>query len=220
VTTDTCTRRRLAVAVVGCTLLWASVALGGELNGGYSQTRDYVSALSGRGATAAYVGMIGLLGFSVAHVAAGLTARTYSRLVTWAFFGAGASGVVVALARISCPNGAARCSVGEEVPTDALDQIHGQAVLLYEIGFLVGVFGAALILLRSPSAGGRARALVLGVLALASVVLLTLTSGDDPGGYQRAWLAVNTVTVLMVAGGFFRPRDRSATVASRRVAAP
>ena len=192
-------RRWVAVAVVGCALLWLSILIGGVINDGYSQTRDFVSALSGRGSTAAFVGMTGLIGFSSAHFAAAMAARRVSRTASAALFGASAAGLVVALARINCPNGAARCSINDGLPSDTLDTAHGLAVGAYEFFFVVGTLALALALLRrSRSASLRVTAVALFGLALTSLATLQAMPAVDPGGVQRLWLALNTTAVLLI----------------------
>jgi hypothetical protein len=190
----------VGITVGGCGVLLASIILGGVLNEGYSQTRDYVSALSGRGSTAAFVGILGLLGFSVAHAAAGLTFRRCSRVVFAALSLAAVSGVVVALARINCPGGAALCSVDDGADADGLDLVHGLGVGAYELCFVVGGLAGARWLLRNArNHAERLVGVTLAVLSVASVVLLTSTSDSHPGTVQRAWLLVNSATIIMLA---------------------
>jgi hypothetical protein len=188
------------VSIGGCLVLLASIVVGGALNDGYDQWRDYVSALSGRGSTAALVGMVGLLGFSTANAAAGWALRPHSRTGFAALELAAASGVVVAFSRIQCPDGAALCSLGDGVPADTLDHLHGLGVVGYEIGFVVGVVAAGWWLLRATDAvGARATALALFGLAATSAVLLGVMPDDAPGSVQRLWLTVNSVAVIWVA---------------------
>lgn len=207
-------RSLLMVAVAGCTVLWASIAIGGAVNEGYSHLRDYVSALSGRGSSAAFVGMLGLIGFSSAHAAAGLSYRGISRFAMAAWLAAAFAGVVVALARISCPDGAAMCSVGDDGPSDALDTLHGIGVVAYELCFLAGATATAVTLARAsrtskPQARGVAAALV--ALAVASAVTIVSTPESSPGGMQRLWLAINTSGVLLATYSGCRLLRRGST---------
>ena len=192
-------RRWVVVGVVGCGLLWLSIAVGGAINQGYSHGRDYVSALSGRGSTAAFVGMTGLVGFSSAQLAAGMAFRRLSRTTAVALVTAGALGFVVAMARISCPDGAARCSLDDSGQRDVLDTVHGLGVAGYELFFLVGVVAAAIALLRLPDLDrNRMRALALFMLALASAVTVLNMPEANPGAMQRLWLAINCAAVLTI----------------------
>jgi Protein of unknown function (DUF998) len=201
------------VVVGGCLVLLASVVLGGALNDGYSQTRDYVSALSGRGTSVAFVGMLGLLGFSLAHAAAGLSFRSRSRGVFVALILAAGSGVVVALARINCSDGAARCSVDDGVTLDWLDRTHGFGVVAYEVFFVVGVLVAAWWLARGPKTDGtqRATGALLGALALGSVVLLASTPDGYPGAVQRAWLLINATAIILLTVAGSRAQEGIST---------
>jgi len=188
------------ICVGGCLLLLLSVVVGGALNDGYVQSWDYVSALSGRGSTAAFVGMLGLLGFSAAHAAAGLVFRGRSQTALVALELAAASGVVVAFARIQCPDGAAGCSRGDGIPPDALDRVHGFGVVAYEVCFIVGVVSASWWLMHtSQDARVRSSAVALFALVVASAVLLAVMPDDAPGTVQRMWLAVNSVAIIGVA---------------------
>ena len=195
------------ITVGGCFLLLVSVVVGGALNDGYAQWRDYVSALSGRGSTAAFVGMAGLLGFSAAHAAAGLVFRHHSRTSFVALELAAVSGVVVAFARIQCPDGAAGCSRGDGIPADAFDRAHGIGVVAYELCFIVGVAAAGWWLMHvSKTDRVRAWAVVLFALVVTSAALLALMPDDAPGLVQRMWLAVNSMAIIVVAlAGSRRP---------------
>ncbi|MFL6178738.1 MAG: DUF998 domain-containing protein [Actinomycetes bacterium] len=188
------------IAVGGCLLLLVSVVVGGAVNDGYAQTRDYVSALSGRGSTAAFVGMVGLLGFSAAHAAAGLVFRQRSRTAFVGLELAAVSGVVVAFARIQCPQGAAGCSRGDGIPPDALDRVHGFGVVAYELCFIVGVVAAGWWLMRASKAVRvRAWAVALFALVVTSAALLAAMPDDSPGMVQRMWLSVNSLAIIGVA---------------------
>jgi len=201
------------VAVAGCTMLWTSIAIGGAVNEGYSHLRDYVSALSGRGSSAAFVGMLGLIGFSSASAAAGLSFRGISRFTMAAWLAAAFAGVVVALARISCPEGAAMCSVGDDGPSDALDTLHGIAVVAYELCFLAGATATAVTLARASHAKPRERGIAVGLVSLAVASALTIVSTPEstPGGMQRVWLAINTSGVLLAAYSGCRLLRRGST---------
>ncbi|MEO8328614.1 MAG: DUF998 domain-containing protein [Candidatus Nanopelagicales bacterium] len=190
--------RWLLVALIGIVILAVSVLVGGQINAGYQQSRDYVSALSSRGATAAWVGMIGLLSFAMANAAAGMSIRAVSSVSTFAFVAAGLSGVVTAFARIQCPSGAASCSLDDGVADDLLDHIHGASVAIYQLCFLVGALAAAFSLLRLGSTLPQVFALVLIATAVASAAAITSMPDMHPGGVQRLWLAINALTVVLV----------------------
>ena len=217
VTAAASARRWVVVAVSGCSLLLLSIVVGGVINDGYSQGRDYVSALSGRGSTAAFVGVVGLLGFSAANAAAGMTFRRLSTIACSALMAAGVAGFVVAMARISCPDGAARCSLEHDAESDALDTVHAFAVGVYELCFFVGVVAAAVALIRmSDGSVGRSVPVALVVLAVASSIVIQVMPEQDPGAVQRLWLAINSIAVLTVAFSGARAMGPSSPRAAAR----
>ncbi len=197
-------KRWLVVAFIGIAMLTLSILIGGAINDGYLHSRDYVSALSSRGATAAWVGMTGLLGFSLANAAAGMAMRHRSTVSMVAFVAASAAGVVTAAARISCPSGAAGCSLDDTAPDDGLDFIHVISVGAYQLCFLVGTLAAAFAFFRVRSTPSRAVGVVLILAAIASAITVTSTPETHPGAVQRVWLLINAVVVLLVAGQSMR----------------
>jgi len=180
-------------------VLLASIFMGGALNDGYVQSRDYVSALSSRGSTAAFVGIAGLLAFSAAHAAVGLIVGRHSRVALVAFELAAVFGTIVALARIQCPDGAAHCSLDDGVTADELDRLHGLGVVAYEVAFVVGLVAASWWLLRSTRRSAVAVGGALILLCMTSLTLLIVMPDAEPGTVQRAWLLVNSVSIILVA---------------------
>ena len=191
--------RLVAVSFTGCTLLWLSIVWGGSVNDGYTHGRDFVSALSSRGGTHAWIGMTGLAGFAVAHLAAGLRVADRSKVAAALLMCAGASGLVVSVARINCPLGAGNC-LDDGVPDDLLDQVHGIAVASYEVFFASSIVAAvAALYLRRRDDRSWAAMVSLGVLGAASVATVLSIPDANPGLMQRVWLGVNTVGVLSLA---------------------
>lgn len=207
--------RLLGACAAGCCLLWLSIVSGGAVNDGYSHTRDFVSALSSRGASHAWIGMTGLAGFAAAHLAAGQLGYRRSKELGGLLTAAGVSGLVVSLARINCPDGAGHC-LNDGVADDLLDHVHGFSVAAYEGFFVLGLLAAAGYLARDPRESPRWLApSALTALAAASVGTVLSIPDASPGAMQRVWLAINTVGVLAVATQFAR-RARSASAAATR----
>jgi hypothetical protein len=123
--------------------------------------------------------------------------RERARLVAAGLLATVPVGLLVAAMRISCPGGAARCSVAGQVRrTDWLDAVHGKAVAGYGV-LMVLVLVAAALPTGLPWRRGR---LVSAVVAPVSAVLLLMSSGGShPGTPQRLWLLVNTGWLVAVA---------------------
>lgn len=207
--------RLLGACAAGCCLLWLSIAVGGAVNDGYSHSRDFVSALSSRGASHAWIGMTGLAGFAAAHLAAGQLSYRRSKTLGGLMTAAGAAGLVVSLARINCPEGAGHC-LDDGVADDLLDHVHGFAVAAYEGFFVLGLMTAASYLARDVRESPRwLAASALTALAATSVGTVLSIPDASPGAMQRVWLAINTVGVLTVATKCAR-RTRSASAAPTR----
>jgi len=198
---DRTTRRRLVVGlVVG---FWALVVVGGLVNPGYSQRRDFVSALASRGADLAWIGVAGLVLLPLAHLATLSLLWTradvaFVRTGAHALFTSVLAGFVVAANRISCPGGAAGCSTDSRLrPTDWMDHLHGWAVGVYGVAMVVAIASAAADLRWRQ--GMRGLAVLSAVLAPASAALLLAISLGATGGVQRLWLLVNTGWLVATA---------------------
>jgi hypothetical protein len=186
--------QRIVTTIAALVAVFAlSIVLGGALNDGYAQGRDFVSALSARGATQAWVGVVGLLAFSSANALTAWLMWMRSRVVGWLLVVAAASGLIAALARIHCPGGAAGCSLDEESTGDWLDLLHGNAVFVYGVA-VVAALGTAAWQVKH-----RGWRLTFVALAALSVVALALTSSATPGAAQRVWLAANATALLALA---------------------
>jgi hypothetical protein len=140
-----------------------------------------------------------LLGFSAAHATSGLIVRQHSRVASVALELAAVFGAIVAVARIQCPGGAARCSLDDGVTADALDRLHGLGVVAYEVAFVVGVIAASRWLLRSTRRSDVTIGGALVLLCMVSLTLLIVMPDAEPGTVQRAWLLVNSVSIIVVA---------------------
>ncbi len=198
--------------VLGIALFWVGVFTAGALADGYSAREDFISSLAGRGSEVAPIGIAALLANAVAHLAAAAAVlrRWKSRLCAILLACAGAAVVVIAVARVSCPGGPAGCGEEGGARSDVLDLIHGLAVGTYEI-FILAAMGAVAVTVWRRAQAGRPRWLapLSLVFAVASVVLLARTGDQDPGLWQRLWVASNLTWLLLVAWLATRGRPRA-----------
>ena len=164
---------------------------------GYSHRRDYISALAGHGVGDAWLGMLAIVAIAAAGLGAALLLLPVSRWGAAAFLGAGVGYVVVAFARVNCPNGAARCGLGGRFDVHGTQQItHWTAAVLSTVLVLVGLSLVGMQLLR------RQRHLAgAATLAAAGSTLLALvaTGGQTPGTVQRLWIVAMTGWLLGTA---------------------
>ena len=179
------------VVLAGLGVFWASLLLAGAASAGYSQRRDYVSSLAAHGVEDAWLGMLAIVAVGVAGLSAGVLVQRLSRMGALALGCAGLGFVVVALVRIDCPSGAARCGLGGRFDVHGAPAItHWTAAVVSTVLVLVGAALVAYALLRR---GRRAAGVVSAVAAAATLVALLGTGGESPGVVQRAWIAVMTV---------------------------
>lgn len=186
-----------AVSVGAVFLFWVGVFSAGPMVDGYSAREDFISSLASRGSPVAGIGICALLASAVAHLAAGRAVQIGwpSRLCAWSLFAAFLAGTAVAAFRQSCPDGPARCTpVG-----DWVDAVHRAGVGAYEAFALVAMVTLAVGALRGPSPWPRWLGLVSLAAAVGSLVLLAQTNGNQPGLWQRLWLADNHTWLLLVA---------------------
>jgi hypothetical protein len=176
---------------------WLLVVTAGLVNPGYAPTRDYISALASRGADQAWLGVTALVVLPLAHLSVAVAVWDRARLAAAGLLATVPLGLLVAAMRISCPSGAARCSVAGQVRrTDWLDAVHGKAVAGYGV-LMVLVLVAAAFPAGLPWRRGRvASALAAPVSAL---LLLMSSGGSHPGTPQRLWLIVNTGWLVAVS---------------------
>lgn len=191
-----------ALSVLGVTLFWTGVLVGGALAPGYRQSQDYISALASRGSVVAPIGMAAIASKGVAYLAGSwLTQRVWGRrALALPMLLAGASLLVVAAFRIGCPDGAAGCGFGAAaLVDDSGDLIHYYAVLSFEIWLLC----AMVVLLLGALRGApwpRWLGWVSLPLGIVSVTLLTQTGGEFNGVWQRLWAGNNSLWLLLVVG--------------------
>jgi hypothetical protein len=176
---------------------WLLVLLGGAVNPGYSHLNDHVSDLASYGVRAPWIGGLAIATFGVADLVAARVLVQRSRAAGLALLVAGAAGVVIALARIHCSGGAAGCPTSTVPDSTWTDTVHAGAVAVnafaFSLAMIVCAFGAVGAV-RPP----WWRLLVAG-LAVLSLGLLAQSVGPDvPGAWQRGWLVVNTVLLLLV----------------------
>jgi hypothetical membrane protein len=191
-------RGRYAAAVVaGLGVFWIALLLSGAANSGYSHRRDYVSSLAAHGVEDAWLGMLAIVAIGVAGLGAAALVRPLTRAGALALACAGVGFVVVALVRIDCPSGAARCGLGGRFDLHGAPAItHWTAAVASTVFVFVGVALAALALFRS---GRRAAGVASAVAAAATLGVLLATGGQSPGVVQRVWIVVMTVWLVGAA---------------------
>jgi hypothetical protein len=192
-------RADAAAATVAVLLFWIGVFSAGALVSGYSGQQDYISNLASRGSPVAGLAIAALLASATAHaVTARIVRRWRWRVPAALLLAAAAATVCIAAFRQSCPGGPAGCSRAG-APDDWVDAAHTLGVAAYQVLILAAMLTVALGVLRRSDALPR----WLGVLSLGfavgSVVLLALTGADDPGLWQRLWVANNLTWLLVVA---------------------
>ena len=191
------TRGSLAL-VLGLMLAFAGlVVLGAALNGGYSHSRDFISSLAGRGAEQAWIGIVAFVCFAAAHAVAALRWRRTSLVVGVPLLACCALLLIVGLARASCPDGAAGCSLlGRPAEADLWDTIHGLSIGIYVLAYVLAAICAGVVLLRR-----RHPRLAAAMLAIAVLSILAVGQVDEasPGAEQRIWLAVHAIGLLALA---------------------
>lgn len=194
-------RRADAVAAtVAVLLFWIGVFTAGAMVSGYSASGDYISNLAGRGSPVAALAIAALLASAAAHAitARSVLTRWRSPALAALLFAAAGATVCIAAFRQSCPGGAAGCS-GAGAPDDWIDVAHTVSVAAYQVLIVAAMLTVALGVLRRTEAWPRWRASLSLGCAVASVVLLSLTGADDPGMWQRLWVASNLGWLLVVA---------------------
>ena len=192
-------REQLAAVVVfvGLGVFWVSLLVAGAESPGYSQTRDYVSSLAAHGVEDAWLGMLAIAAVGVAGLGCAVLLWRLTSAGALALAGAGIGFVVVAVVRIDCPNGAARCGLGGRFDVHGAPAItHWTAAVVSAVLVLVGTALVAYALYRS---GRRLAGLASAVAAAATLVALVGTGGQSPGVVQRVWIAVMTVWLVGAA---------------------
>lgn len=176
---------------------WLAVVVAAELNPGYAQRRDYVSALAARGAEHSWLGMAAIAAVGGGMVAAALLVARVSRVAAAVVAAAGAGFVVVALVPLRCANGAARCGIGGRFDVSGAGEVtHWTATTVSSILLIAGIALTGLALLRRR----RTAAGVASLLAAAVTTgALLATGGDSPGAVQRAGIVVATGWLAAVA---------------------
>ncbi len=192
-------REQFAAVVVlaGLGAFWTALLLAGAASSGYSQRRDYVSSLAAHGVDDAWLGMLAIAAIGVVGLGAAVLVRPLTRAGALALACAGVGFVVVALVRIDCPNGAARCGLGGRLDVHGAPAItHWTAAVASTVFVLAGATFVAYALFRR---GRRAAGVASAVAAAATLVALLGTGGQSPGVVQRAWIAVMTVWLVGAA---------------------
>ena len=183
-------RRAALLVLAGVSVFWAAMLAGARVNPGYAHRRDYVSALAARGVEHPWLGMVAIAMIGCAGLAAAALVRRLTRAGALAFAAAGVGFVVVALARVDCPDGAARCGLGGRFEVHGTAAItHWTAAVVSSILVIVGmaVVGIELVQRRRMAAGAATL-----VAAGTTLVALLATGGQSPGTVQRIWILVMT----------------------------
>jgi Protein of unknown function (DUF998) len=156
-----------------------------------------VSSLAAHGVEDAWLGMLAIVAVGVAGLGAAVLLWRLTRAGALALAWAGSGFVVVALVRIDCPNGAARCGLGGRFDVHGAPAItHWTAAVVSTVLVLVGVTFVAYALFRK---GRRAAGVASAVAAAATLGALLGTGGQSPGVVQRAWIAVMTIWLVGAA---------------------
>ncbi len=184
--------RRFSLIVASLAVTWGFVLLAAAQQPGYDHLRDSISSLAARGAHLPWIGAMAIAAGGSATVAASLVLRRVSQPAALALGVAGVALLVVALAPIGCPDGAAGCQMYPG-GRDWIGKIHLAGVGFYEVGSVTAAASAALALLRS----GARRAALAGMLGAGVSLLLFAAAPMDLGLMQRAWLLVHS---LLLAG--------------------
>lgn len=185
------------LVLAGLGVFWVALVLAGAASPGYSQRRDYVSSLAAHGVEDAWLGMLAIVAVGVAGVAAAVLLWRVTRAGALALACAGIGFVVVALVRIDCPNGAARCGLGGRFDVHGAPAItHWTVAVVSSVLVLVGAGLVAYALWRE---GRRAAGVVSAVAAAMTLVALVGTGGQSPGIVQRVWIAVMTLWLIGAA---------------------
>jgi len=200
-------RRAGLVGAWAVVAFWGLVVVAGLAQPGYRPSRDYVSALASEGARWPVLGIVALLSFGVAYLAAAVVlARGVGTAVAAGLLvGAGLLTWVVAFARIHCPGGAAFCSVsapdrgGQSVADTASrfgPHLHGWSVAASYALVAIAMLWLAVVLGRR---GDRRRALASVAALVTSLATVPFWTGSDtPGGAQRVWLGILSAWVLLI----------------------
>lgn len=191
-------RAEAAAATVAVLLFWIGIFTAGAQVSGYSAQDDYISNLASRGSPAGALAIAALLASASAHAVTAWMVRCRSRLLAALLLAAAAATVCIAAFRQSCPGGPAGCSRAG-APDDWIDAAHTLGVAAYQVLIVAAMLTVAFGALRRSGAWPRWLGLLSVGFAVASVALLSLTGADDPGLWQRLWVANNLTWLLVVA---------------------
>jgi hypothetical protein len=190
--------RPVLLVVLGIVLFWCGVAVAAAHIPGYRADRDTVSALAADDARSRTLAIWAAAALATAHTTTAVVlCRRGLRAAGAALGAATVAGWCVLWLPIHCPHGAAGCSgpLSGRVP-DAAAIAHRDATVLYVVLFCVALAGAVAGLIRRDR---PLRAAVLAALLLAGAGLaLGLRHGVELGLWERAWLSVNSVALLVL----------------------
>lgn len=183
---------------------WVLTAVAASRQPGYDATRDYVSSLASTGAQQPWLGVLAIALLGCSYLAAGHVLLWRLRAVASAALAAAAGAVVllVAVARIDCPGGSARCGLDNDPVAylRAVDEaswgqvVHGPAVVASAVLLVAAMIALAAVLpRRCPTAY-----VSIGCAVVAAVSPLFWVPSDSPGLGQRVWLAALSGWILWV----------------------
>jgi hypothetical membrane protein len=191
--------------VLGClAVFWGLVLLVGAANSGYSQTRDYVSTLAARGSDYGWLGVLAICAAALAMIATAALLRALSRLAAALTGIAGIGFLVVAVTRLSCPQGPAGCGLGGRFEVSGFSEITHSAATTFSAVLLVAAMAWSGLELQRR---GRTRAGLasLGAAAATAAAFLA-TGGSSPGWIERLGILVATGWMAALAVAALRPR--------------
>jgi hypothetical membrane protein len=191
-------RADAAAATLAVLLFWIGILTAGAQVSGYSATDDYISNLASRRSPVGVLALAALLASAAAHVVSARLIRERSRVLAAFLLAAAAATVCIAAFRQSCPGGPAGCSRAG-APNDWIDAAHTLGVAAYQVLVVAAMLTVAFGALRRTGAWPSRLGLLSVGFVVGSMVLLSLTGADDPGLWQRLWVANNLTWLLVVA---------------------
>jgi hypothetical protein len=195
------------LALGGLIVFWGGTLVAGAVNPAYSHRRDYISVLAAHGADRAWLGVVAIAAAAVAILACGVLVRPLSRVAAVVMALAGVGFLVVAFARLDCPNGAAGCGLGGRFAVSGSTEItHWTATTVSTVLLITGIAVAGVVLVRNRhTVAGLATLTAAATTAGAFLAM----GGQSPGDVQRVGVLVATGWLAAVAIAALAGRVRS-----------
>lgn len=207
------TEHVLALVTVACAIaFWVLDGIAVLLaEDGYRVADDYVSSLAARGSSVGLLGVVLLLAFAAAHVTGGvlvlLAWRT--KVAGGILLVAGVAVLVVALLRVSCPGGEAGCGLDGGPARDFTTALHGVVAGVYGILMWVALLAAGIAAIWERGGTRVVAILAWPALVVSWASLLMWQGGVAIGIYERVWLGVSALWLVLVAVPVLRSRERN-----------